>query len=481
MAPDPDQPPRYTRYRARRQLLARHADDGERLPPEARGADRLATWRTRITRKRVALGLLGLVIGWLALSFLLFLVSSHFERTSPPPDVAGVLDPAGFPLTSANNILALGSDRRQKNSKEPGAEKTGPGRSASIMLIRTGGGHAARLPIPRDTIIEIPGHGLQKINAAHVFGGPALSISVIKHWLGIPINHVVEVNFENFPQLIDAMGGVDYTGGCIISRLDGGFRNGGYTLRLAKGTHHPDGQAALAPARARAEGRAPGHPPPGWQGCARAGADARERLCPGPDRSAAPGTPAGAVRRHQEPAAVPVGLLPPAMDRMERPASDHLGHERTDPRGPIWGASHRRHAAHARVQPSTARQPARRGGRPHRHGSIPPRGGRAIHERLSARRRPSPMSSGGVPLARPRLSSWTRSSLSPWTWSPVTCRSHCPSRPWPCLRRRRRKSRRPQKIRPWRNRWRTMTPPQRRRSPAGDCVSRSRWCRSRCP
>ena len=41
------------------------------------------------------------------------------------------------------------------------------------MLIRTGGGHAARLSIPRDTVVEIPGHGLQKINAAHEFGGPA--------------------------------------------------------------------------------------------------------------------------------------------------------------------------------------------------------------------------------------------------------------------------------------------------------------------
>ena len=60
------------------------------------------------------------------------------------------------------------------------------------MLIRTGGGHAARLSIPRDTVVEIPGHGLQKINAAHAFGGPALSISVIKHWLGIPINHLVK-------------------------------------------------------------------------------------------------------------------------------------------------------------------------------------------------------------------------------------------------------------------------------------------------
>ena len=104
---------------------------------------------------------------------MLFLISSHFERTSPPADVAAVLDPAGFPLTSANNILVLGSDRRQKNSKEPGAETTGSGRSDTIMLIRTGGGHSARLSIPRDTVVEIPGHGLQKINAAHAFGGPA--------------------------------------------------------------------------------------------------------------------------------------------------------------------------------------------------------------------------------------------------------------------------------------------------------------------
>jgi LCP family protein required for cell wall assembly len=119
------------------------------------------------------------------------------------------------------------------------------------MLIRTGAGHAARLSIPRDTVIEIPGHGLQKINAAHAFGGPALSISVIKHWLGVPINHLVEVNFENFPQLIDAMGGVDYTGSCVISRIDGGFSRGGYTLRLPAGTHHIDGKAALALARTR--------------------------------------------------------------------------------------------------------------------------------------------------------------------------------------------------------------------------------------
>jgi len=285
MPADPDQPPRYTRYRARpRRLLPRKEEE---LPPGLRSrsprradepprradepprradepprrADepprranggagaRAARWRRWARPKRIVLTLLALVVGWLLLSLVLFLISSHFERTSLPSNVASVLDPAGYPLTSVNNILVLGSDRRQKDSKEPGAETTGFGRSDTIMLIRTGGGHAARLSIPRDTVIEIPGHGLQKINAAHEFGGPAESISVIKNWLDIPINRVVEVNFENFPALIEAMGGVTYTGGCIVSNLDGGFTDGGYTLRLPAGTHHLDGKQALARTR----------------------------------------------------------------------------------------------------------------------------------------------------------------------------------------------------------------------------------------
>jgi len=289
MPTDPDQPPQYTRYRAGRRLLPRREEDAQGPAGDAQGpageaqapgrprrflghrdepprradgrADgggaggrtdrRAGRWRRWTKPKRIILTLLALVAGWLVLSLVLFLLSSHFERTSPPSNVAAVLDPGGFPLTSANNILVLGSDRRQKDSKEPGAETTGPGRSDTIMLIRTGGGHAARLSIPRDTIVEIPGHGQQKINAAHEYGGPAESISVIKNWLHVPINHMVEVNFENFPQLIDAMGGVDYTGGCIVSKLDGGSADGGFTLRLPGGTHHIDGKQALALARTR--------------------------------------------------------------------------------------------------------------------------------------------------------------------------------------------------------------------------------------
>jgi LCP family protein required for cell wall assembly len=268
MADEQNQRPQYTRYRAGRRLPGRREDDaleqgvalkpprGPRGPRRPRrpgaGEDTPGPgWRKRLTPKRIVLYLVAAVFTWLALSLLLFLISAHFERTEPPSDVKSVLKPAGFPLTSANNILVLGSDRRPKGSKEPGANTSGPSRSDTIMLIRTGGGHSARLSIPRDTVVEIPGHGEQKINAAYAFGGPALAISTVERYLDIPVNHLVEVNFEDFPQLIDAMGGVDYTGGCIVSEISGGFRNGGYTLRLSKGTHRLNGKQALALARTR--------------------------------------------------------------------------------------------------------------------------------------------------------------------------------------------------------------------------------------
>jgi LCP family protein required for cell wall assembly len=119
------------------------------------------------------------------------------------------------------------------------------------MLWRVGGGHAARLSIPRDTIVEVPGHGQQKINAAYAFGGAALSIRTVETYLGIPINHLIEVDFTNFPKLVDALGGVDVETGRVCSEINGGRRNGGVTLNLPAGESHLNGRQALALARTR--------------------------------------------------------------------------------------------------------------------------------------------------------------------------------------------------------------------------------------
>jgi len=193
---------------------------------------------------------LAALAAWIGVSVVLFVISSLTAQGVPASAVAA-LSGGGVPPFSATTILVLGSDARPAGSKEPGADVGGPSRSDVMMLIRTGGGHAARLSIPRDTLVDIPGHGMGKINAAFYYGGAGLAVTTVEDFLGISVNHVLLVNFTNFPQLVDAMGGVTYTGSCVVSYISGGFRDGGYTLRLQSGTHHLNGQQALALARTR--------------------------------------------------------------------------------------------------------------------------------------------------------------------------------------------------------------------------------------
>jgi LCP family protein required for cell wall assembly len=260
----PDEPPQYTLYRARPRLLDRLRGRRDALgDARGRSLDALRHARTehrrpaapgrrrRITVRRALRWVLIWAVAWIALSLVLFLVSAEIQRGNVANEARGMLDGGGFPPFTATNVLVLGSDARAKGMAEPGATIGGPSRSDSIMLLRVGGGHSSRLSILRDTVVNIPGHGPDKINVAYAIGGAGLAIETVKQYLGIQINHVVEVSFENFPRLIDAMGGIDYTGGCVVSRINGGFRNGGFTLRLPKGTHHLNGKQALALARTR--------------------------------------------------------------------------------------------------------------------------------------------------------------------------------------------------------------------------------------
>jgi LCP family protein required for cell wall assembly len=254
-----DEKPTYTKYRSRPKLFGGKGSNGARdaiddlrggVPrPEDPDKRRL---RERFTFWRV-LGYVGaLIVGWLLFSLLLFLISAQVQRQGVDDAAGTALKDSGFTLTSPNTILVLGSDARTKGTKEPGANTIGqPSRSDTIMLMRVGGGKSARLSIPRDTLVDIPGHGRDKINAAYAYGGPGLATKTVSQYLGIDVNHIVEVNFENFPAFIDSLGGIDYRGGCVISRINGGARNGGYTLRLKRGENHLDGEQALALARTR--------------------------------------------------------------------------------------------------------------------------------------------------------------------------------------------------------------------------------------
>ena len=251
---DPEGPPEYRVYRSRKPLFRRAGGgDGDELSRLRAGTAKPAGPKRRrrgLSRGRVIRWILGAVAAWVALAIAGFLISAQIQQGKVDDAANERLGGAGYPLWSPNNILVLGSDERTKDTREPGAQ-TGSGRADSIMLLRVGGGANSRLSIARDTIVDIPGHGRSKINAAFAFGGAALSIETVENYTGVDINHVVVVSFENFPALIDAMGGITYRGGCVVSRINGGFRNGGYTLRLRAGETHIDGKQALALARTR--------------------------------------------------------------------------------------------------------------------------------------------------------------------------------------------------------------------------------------
>jgi len=242
--------PEYRVYRSRRGLLPRA--EGDELSKLRRGSSTPGSrpGRKPVTPGRVIRWLVLAAIGWVLVSILAFLAGAQIQQGKIGDAANQSLGGAGYPLWSANNILVLGSDQRTKGSQEPGAQ-TGVGRSDSIMLMRVGGGANSRLSIARDTVVDIPGAGRQKINAAFAIGGTALAVRTVEQYTGVDVNHVVVVSFEDFPALIDAMGGITYRGGCVVSKINGGFRNGGYTLRLKAGKSHIDGRQALALARTR--------------------------------------------------------------------------------------------------------------------------------------------------------------------------------------------------------------------------------------
>lgn len=212
----------------------------------------------RIPRRpllKIAKYLLIWAVAWLVISAVLFVVSATIESGRISSETNAELGGGGNFVTAAGTVLVLGLDKRPPGSKEPGASTTSA-RSDSMLLLRTGAGKSRRLSILRDSYAQIPGYMAQKINAAYTYGGAAMTIRTVEQFLGngIQINHVVIIDFERFPGLIDALGGIDVTvkERCIRSTF------GGKTFKLRRGEHHLNGDRALRFARVRRNACNPG-------------------------------------------------------------------------------------------------------------------------------------------------------------------------------------------------------------------------------
>src|SRR5438105_9979976 len=149
------------------------------------------------------------------------------------------------------DFLILGSDSRAGLSKQEqqsfGTTTQSAGqRSDTIILVRVDPIHdqTTVLSIPRDLRVKVPGHGLGKINTAFDYG-PNVIVKAVKQLTGLPINHYIQLNFDGFQGLVNAMGGVPI---CVNKPMEDTLA--GLHLPHA-GCYNMHGAQALAFVRAR--------------------------------------------------------------------------------------------------------------------------------------------------------------------------------------------------------------------------------------
>ena len=181
-------------------------------------------------------------------------MSVYAQDADAPPEAMPLIEEGEYDIM---NILLLGADT---------ASATNNGRTDALMVvsINQSVGTVSLLSIPRDLWVYVPDHGMNKINTAYATGqnaggdGAALLRQTIEYNLGLQIDHYARVNFANFKQLIDDLGGVDVAVDCAIQDwrlsepdLDPTVEENWEMFTLPVGIQHMDGDLALWYARSR--------------------------------------------------------------------------------------------------------------------------------------------------------------------------------------------------------------------------------------
>lgn len=150
---------------------------------------------------------------------------------------------SGAKATPGTTYLIAGSDRRGGSTV---ADDGTQGERADTMMLlhKAPNGKSYLVSLPRDTLVDIPGHGRLKLNAAYALGGPKLLVATVEEFTGMTVDHFVEIGFDGVSGLVDAVGTVNL---CLDQDVDDP-KSG---LKWTKGCHDTGGEQALAFVRAR--------------------------------------------------------------------------------------------------------------------------------------------------------------------------------------------------------------------------------------
>ena len=166
------------------------------------------------------------------------------------PKLTGIPDGSPYgeaiPFTSSVEVptnlvwvLAIGSDAR------PGGDmRKSNGDSIHLIGVDPGTGVGTVLGFPRDSWVQIPGHGTGKINSALAMGGPKLMAETVRKLTGLPVDYYVLTAFEGFQKIVDEVGGINVQ---VDKRMNDRFSG----ARFDPGWHNMTGGQALAYSRDR--------------------------------------------------------------------------------------------------------------------------------------------------------------------------------------------------------------------------------------
>ncbi|MCT2275299.1 LCP family protein [Dietzia cinnamea] len=219
---DPREPRRTPRARASGRDPYRQATDRRGGRPDRRSARAVSAasrgrrpGRTPLWRRIGPLRIVGLV---LALVLTLGVVTALWADSKLQRIDALTDYPGRGGNTPGTVTLLVGTDSREGLTPEQQAQLStgsesdaGGKRTDTMMLVYTprGGDRTMLISLPRDLLVNIPGYGENKLNAAYTFGGPPLLTQTLEQQTGVRIDHYAEIGFGGFAGIVDAVGGVD--------------------------------------------------------------------------------------------------------------------------------------------------------------------------------------------------------------------------------------------------------------------------------